>query len=362
MLDLSSYDFEVKSLTSNYKVTFGKLSEFVFVESDIVVTDSNLLQWNPELKSISPTLIEIESHESNKSIRTCFDILNRFATIGARKNSRIVAIGGGIIQDIITLSASLYMRGLEWVYFPTTLMSIMDSCIGGKSSINLEGHKNIIGNFYPPKLVCIDSTFTRSLSSVAISSGIAEAMKINFARSNSSFLQFQFLINSWRENRDALFLNQAIHLSLISKKWFIEIDEFDKNERKLLNFGHSFGHALEASSNFVVPHGIGVLFGMLAAVYESKNVDACADLNHAIRQELKLSGFLDSKFVLNQQKFHLSLSRDKKNTALNQVLVLPGKDGKLELITRPLNDSSLNSCWLSLRAALEDSGANYEVC
>ena len=184
--------------------------------------------------------------------------------LGANRATHLIAIGGGVIQDIVTFCASVYMRGLRWTYMPTTFLSMADSCIGGKSSINVMGYKNLVGNFYPPSQVLIDVDFVDTLDAEKVVGGLFEAAKICYARSYGEFAAYLAEHPASKMSLDVAHV--VIVRALRTKKWFIEIDEFDKKERLLLNFGHTFGHAIEAGGDFSVPHGIAVGLGMLVAI------------------------------------------------------------------------------------------------
>jgi 3-dehydroquinate synthase len=145
------------------------------------------------------------------------------------------------------------------------------------------------------------------------------------------------------------------------RKYFIEVDEFDKKERKLLNFGHSFGHALEASTNFAIPHGIGVLLGMQAAILHSKNKESCSQLTAAIIDEFQLSAFPKTHFVIDKDMFIKALKFDKKNSSDLLRLVLPDRKGRLNLTEFGLTIDSLNAAFESLIESCQMLGADFEV-
>lgn len=180
------------------------------------------------------------------------------------RNTKLIAIGGGIVQDVATFCASVFMRGLSWSYFPTTLLGMVDSCIGGKSSINVGEYKNLAGTFHPPTAVHIDPVFTRTLLTNQMVEGLCEAVKICFCRGPAAF--DDYLRADPSPDMPEVAIEKVIRISLASKRWFIEIDEFDRAERQLLNFGHTFGHALEGATHFGVSHGAAVGFGILCAL------------------------------------------------------------------------------------------------
>ena len=273
----------------------------------------------------------------------------------------LVAVGGGALQDLVTLAASIYMRGLAWIYVPTTLMSMLDSCIGGKSSINLGPYKNLLGNIYPPSSVYIDKGFLATLNNVDIACGLAEGVKICFASSPLDSANFEDFIASWRSTSNVDFLEQAIFLSLEKKQWFVEIDEFDKKERKLLNFGHSFGHALEAATAFSIPHGIGVFIGMHTAINYGGNPDAAGSLVNWIKSEMALVNGDIERFKVSKEQFLSALRKDKKNSETEQCLIVPNKDGALIEKLYPLNNENLNKCFDTLAESLNQLELNYEI-
>ena len=206
--------------------------------------------------------------EKTKSLEYLPAVIESLRKAGANRKTRLIAVGGGTIQDLCAFVASVYMRGVEWMYVPTTLLGMVDSCIGGKSSINVGTYKNLVGTFHPPSQVCIDPTIAITLPDEQQASGLIEAAKICFCRGPEYF--HMYLASNPRPGMDACALAKVIELSLQSKKWFIETDEFDQSERLLLNLGHTFGHAIEGASNYGVPHGIAVGLGILCALAFSR--------------------------------------------------------------------------------------------
>jgi 3-dehydroquinate synthase len=351
----------IKSSNSKYKVLLKKSHSLDFSKRYVIIFDKNLQDYATEYKTSDSLLLPVLISEKDKNLETCGKLLKEMATKNVNKDFEIIAIGGGAVQDIATLVASIYMRGLNWTYIPTTTMSMMDSCIGGKSSINIDNYKNIIGNFYPPSTILIDNKCVKTLDSIGISSGIAEALKICFARGPKYFNDFATSIKNWRAFKTDDYLNESIMLSLDAKKYFIEVDEFDKKERKLLNFGHSFGHALEASTNFAIPHGIGVLLGMQAAILHSKNKESCSQLTAAIIDEFQLSAFPKTHFVIDKDMFIKALKFDKKNSSDLLRLVLPDRKGRLNLNEFGLTKDILNAAFESLIESCQMLGADFEV-
>jgi 3-dehydroquinate synthase len=339
-LHVTSRELLITASASEYRVYFdSKLSNFQFPKNSILLADDRfrMLLQNYELPKIF-----IEAEEKNKSLETCSNILSQLQELGATKSTIIVAIGGGIVQDVTTLVASLYMRGLPWVYFPTTKMSQLDSCVGGKSSINLKGKKNIVGNIYPPKEIHLDFSFDETLTREALASGFLEGIKISFASGDADFLQNLKIAENYTrpESISRLEISQLV---LSQKKHFIEEDEFDTGIRQNLNFGHTFGHAIESATKYSIQHGLAIGLGMLMAIHHpmtvaSENVYALKTaVFNIIRFADKAS--VSPIFEMNEDKFIECFMADKKHVNGNYTVILPNDQG-LARVSLPWGEDS----------------------
>lgn len=323
----STYSIEVKSSQGNYSVEFDYSNLNLDLDKVILIKDANVRTplYFQDVKS----QIEVSGNEELKTLESAIKLLSQLSALKANRNTTLIAIGGGSVQDICTLVASLYMRGIAWIYIPTTLMAIADSCIGGKSSINVGEIKNLVGNFYPPKQIIIDLSYVNTLSNKSIASGLLEAVKINFARNPEKSEEWMTNSGIWLKNPEENLLRNSVIETLESKKWFIEIDEFDKNERKLLNFGHSFGHALESAMGMQIQHGLAVGLGMLCSLRFSEAKSEL--LEKYVKDLLIWSNFKSSDYEFDSDKFVVALAFDKKNTANLQRLVILDLDYALAL-------------------------------
>ncbi len=257
--------FEVAASTGSYRVTIapGLLQAALAKPRQAVFLVDAMLAGPLVEAGLDP--IVLVADETAKSLDRMAEVIVAMRERRATRETVLVAIGGGAVQDAAAFAASIYMRGIAWVYVPTTLLSMADSCIGGKSSINVGTYKNIVGTFHPPIEVVVDTALTASLSAEQKAAGLCEAAKICLCRGRDTFERYLALRPAADANEAAL--TEIVALSLHAKKWFIEVDEFDRAERLLLNFGHTFGHALEAASGFGISHGIAVGLGMLAALH-----------------------------------------------------------------------------------------------
>ena len=239
------------------------LEALVATANSLVLIDEQVAKIYAE--QLAPLLqgrpcLAIPATEDEKTLTGVTRVLDFLQKNNATKQTTLIVIGGGIIQDIAAFSAHVYYRGLRWIFVPTTLLAMCDSCIGAKSSINHNGFKNQLGAFYSPNRVLVCLPFLNSLSPAEIISGYGEILKLLLTGSAE---QFAFLRDA--VEKDGLLnphLSRLIHESLRVKQRVIEIDEYEKDLRRILNFGHTFGHALEALTHHAIPHGKAVAWGV----------------------------------------------------------------------------------------------------
>ena len=210
----------------------------------------------------------IRAEERNKTIETALSVCEKISDLRAKRNAVLVSIGGGIIQDITGFVANVLYRGIQWRFVPTTLLAACDSCIGGKTSLNYKEYKNILGTFYAPDQIYICPSFFKSLSEKDFESGLGEVVKFNIMAGEEGIALLEQDMDRLLL-KDNKLLGKFVLRSLGFKKTFIEKDEFDRGVRIQLNFAHTFGHAFETVSHYVIPHGTAVAMGTVAANYIS---------------------------------------------------------------------------------------------
>jgi 3-dehydroquinate synthase len=323
-----SKDFVVHSSMHDYSVHF--IDDFtvslqeILNPNDMLLIDEHIFRlYETRLHPVCTVFphVIIQASEEAKSYEKIGPILERLIQGGFRKNNKIVAIGGGITQDIATFIAANLYRGVEWYFFPTTLLAQADSCIGGKSSLNFGQYKNLLGSFYPPWKIFIDLAFNQSLPRKELVSGLGEMTHFFFLSCQEDF---ELILDSYQAAfNDKTVLEKLIHRSLSIKKHTIEIDEFDRKERQIFNYGHSFGHAIESVTNYRIPHGIAVSYGMDIANFISMKMGFIEeDLYQQMRDVLAFNwnevplGEIDLDALIS------ALRKDKKNVGAEVRVIL----------------------------------------
>ena len=229
----------------------------------LVVCDANIAElYRNEL---APVLTDrstrlVVADEEAKSLDGVSGLVQWLIDQGAVRSTTVIAIGGGCIQDLVSFTCHIYFRGIRWLFVPTTVLSQADSCIGAKSGINVLPYKNQLGSMHSPRQVLISTEFLRTLPNTEVASGYGEIVKLSVTSSKHFFGQLQSaLAEGGLRNPHVLALTRA---SLAAKREIIEADEYESDLRRVLNFGHTFGHALEALSGHGIPHGLAVLWGI----------------------------------------------------------------------------------------------------
>ena len=344
MGDLPVLDFKIRSSIHDYDVKFvndaPNILKNEIQDGDVIIIDNKVRKLYPDLlKGLDSNtiVIGIDAREEKKSYQGLIPIIQALISKGFRKDQRLIAIGGGIIQDITAFIASIMYRGVKWIFFPTTLLAQGDSCIGSKTSINFGEYKNQVGGFYPPNKIFINLEFLNTLSEPDRQSGLGEMSHYFVVAGEKDFKEYKRdYENAFTDNN---ILAKMISNSLKIKKSYIEIDEFDQHKRQVFNYGHSFGHAIESLTDYTVPHGIAVSFGMDMANFISVKRKF---LKNSVRLEIRdllqriWSGYNISDLDLD--KFAMALSKDKKNVGKELRLILCKDYGKVFKTAQNLDD------------------------
>lgn len=315
------------------RMNLGESSYDIIVEHGILATAKEYLNLNRRVLVVTdtgvpreyaktlaaqckePIICTVDEGEGSKSIEGLTKLLSVMLENGFSRRDCVVAVGGGVVGDLAGFAASAYMRGVDFYNIPTTLLSQIDSSIGGKCAINFGGVKNIVGAFYQPKAVLIDPDLLKTLPKRQLSNGLAEAIKMSLT---SDAVLFDIL-----ENRDIeKNIDEIIIRSLNIKKSVVEEDEKEAGLRRVLNFGHTVGHGIEASAEGELYHGECVALGMIPMCSEK--------IHERVIQTLKKCG-LYRVIEYDWQKIKDAAFHDKKADGNTVTVITVSEVGSFEM-------------------------------
>lgn len=296
-------------------------NRFYVIDSNVwaIYRDTQFTHLNPELVMVLPI------EEDRKNLDTVMEVFDALMARSAKRNMTMISIGGGIVQDITGFAASTLYRGINWIFVPTTLLAQADSCIGSKTSLNYKSYKNLIGSFFPPNEIYLCPKFTGTLKDEDYFSGMGEVVKLHLMGGESSSLKLMADLPALTARNDPKSLLVAIKESLAVKLSYMQDDEFDTGKRNLLNYGHCFGHAVESTSGFAIPHGQAVVVGMMFANIVAKNrgllkANLFEDIHKLALQPALVSRL--NKSHLDISKIFAAMKMDKKRTGEGLVIVM----------------------------------------
>lgn len=322
---------QIKSNIHDYEVLFKDdflfIKELISLEKKAFVIDKNVFNLYQDLfiDIKEEELFLFDAVEENKTLETVSEIYKFLATFDAKKNITLISIGGGITQDVTGFVASTLYRGIKWIFLPTTFLAQADSCIGSKTSLNFEKYKNILGGFYPPHKIYLQPEFLNTLTKKDFFSGVGEVIKFALLKENypKDFKEIISLIEDLKSDNDRL---SVIYKTMEVKAEYIKTDEFDTGKRNLFNYGHCFGHALENSSKYAIPHGIAVTIGMIFANIISLNRGLISkELFELLNKELFLPNIY-MKLYVKYFDYNIlldSMKNDKKRVGKDLTIIIP---------------------------------------
>ena len=262
---------------------------------------------------VKADLIAFPAGERSKDFQSVLGLAGRLLDLSMDRKSALIALGGGVAGDLTGFLASVYMRGIPCIQIPTTLMAQVDSSIGGKTAIDLPQGKNLLGTFYQPVGVFMDIKCLESLPETEYQNGLAEVVKYGIIDSEALFRQLEGGVDVIR-SRNRPFLEDIIQSACTIKKGIVEMDEREQGLRRILNFGHTLGHALETASGYRLSHGNAVAVGMIAAIRLSQALYGLPGEERARIEGLIASLGLEFRIPedLRTEDILSGLQRDKK--------------------------------------------------
>ena len=316
-LGASSYDIELS------RGALSRAGELIPMQRKVlVVTDSGVpAVYADTVASFAKEAVKvvIPRGEESKCFERLQQILAAMLDAGFTRHDAVVAVGGGVVGDLAGFAASMYMRGIDFYNIPTTLLSQVDSSIGGKTAVDFHGYKNVIGAFYQPKKVIIDPDVLKTLDKRQVAAGMAEAIKMSLTSDAEMFRMLEEADDIYAD------IDTVIEKALLIKKHVVECDEKEAGLRKILNFGHTVGHGIETQQAGALYHGECVALGMLPM---------CSDEVRArLLPVLKKAG-LPTELILCEDDLRevmTAVSHDKKSAVGGVDAVLVNAPGSFEI-------------------------------
>lgn len=335
------YKIEIKPGLINELPSY--LKKHKFADRYVIITDSKVAKLYGESLQKSLTSAGIKSFmltfpegEKQKTLSTAEKLINKMLKLQISRSDAIIALGGGVVGDLAGFVASTYMRGIRVIQAPTTLLAMVDASIGGKTGVNVDAGKNLLGTFYQPEAVLIDTNMLKTLSSDEWENGFAEIIKYSIITKSSLF----HLLNghSLAELKSLkLILNKIIIQCCKIKASIISKDETENNQRMVLNYGHTVGHALEKHFNYSISHGKAVAIGMKFINYIAVNKDQLKQ-NDQIRIQKLINRYVNTSTF--EQKIHIKkvyeklwhyMQNDKKVRESKIYFIVPKSIGQVDI-------------------------------
>jgi len=318
-LKKETHTFSGKTVTYYFDADFTELEQVVSKKETIIITDEHVYAAAKNRLDGWKTIV-IQPGEERKQQATADFIIGQLMQYGADRNTTVVGVGGGVITDITGYVAGVYMRGIRFGFMPTTILAMVDAAIGGKNGVDVGAYKNLVGLIRQPDFLLFDYTLLHTLPTEQWINGFAEVIKHACIRDAEMFLQLEnHNVAGFRQ--DAALLADLIERNVHIKTAVVVADEFEKGDRKLLNFGHTLGHAIE--NTYELLHGNAVSIGMMAAaVFSEKFTAFSPDETYRLKQLLEKYQ-LPTAMEFDKQKIWDLLKMDKKKTgdAMNFILL-----------------------------------------
>lgn len=334
----------------NYKNDFCKYIKEIYKGKKIfVITDSNVHKiYEKDYKNMFSdfdyNIYVLEAGEKNKNIDVMPKIYSAMIKAEIKRNDLVVAFGGGVVGDIAGFAAATYLRGVDFIQIPTTILSQVDSSVGGKVGVDLAEGKNLVGAFYQPKLVLIDNYFLKTVTNKYFFDGFAEIVKYGCIYDKFLFEKLNNLLNDFvKENkkndkkslRDYLmnYINEFVYRSCEIKKEIVEQDEKEKNLRMILNFGHTIGHAIEQYTNYEnYSHGEAISTGMVHIIKIGEKKGITKQGESSIVEKMLKTLNLPTNINYDVEKIKEIMKRDKKSVSDGINFIFLEEIGKVKII------------------------------
>ncbi len=342
-INLPGREYDIHIASGLLEQTGDYLRGLSHGEKVIIVTDSNVgpiygetVKNSLQKEGFSVRICEIPAGEESKCREQLFRLYDEMLEFGMTRSDLVVALGGGVVGDLTGYAAATLLRGIPFVQIPTTILSQVDSSVGGKVAIDLPQGKNLVGAFYQPKMVLIDPLCLNTLPERNVADGMAEVIKYGAIADSQLFALLEGI-----SNQQELFANieEIVYTCCDCKRQVVEEDELDTGLRMILNFGHTFGHAIEKEGNYqTYTHGEAVAIGMvMACEYGEKT--GLTKRGTKERMERLLRNFrLPTSVEIGVESMAAAMAHDKKGSGSNIHLILLKEIGQVEIVKMKKED------------------------
>ncbi|MGE4317381.1 MAG: 3-dehydroquinate synthase [Deferribacterales bacterium] len=325
-----------KQVDYSYEITIG--SGFIRDSLAVYIGEDCFYMVDDKVFNLYESLFpddrvhRFKADEHNKTYESVVSVLGFLFRCGARRDGKLILVGGGITGDVGGFAAATYMRGIAFVQVPTTLLSMVDSSVGGKTGINFKGAKNNVGAFSQPKQVLIDMDFLKTLPDDEYLNGMAEVIKYGVVY-DAEFLEYLYENKDKLLGRDTETLDYVVTCCCRMKADVVKKDEKETGERALLNFGHTFAHAIETDSHHEVKHGFAVAVGMYQETeFAYKNKLADEKTLNDVKRVLTAYGFPITYDIRDREVFFHAMTADKKADKKGLTLAISPSTGTGKLV------------------------------
>ena len=328
----STYRFTNSEVRYLFDADFKTIDKVIGKKKAIFLTDANVLKAQKQKFSNRNTIV-IPAGEKYKNQRTVDFVIRELIRFEADRNSILVGVGGGVVTDITGYAASIYMRGIEFGFVPTTILAMVDASIGGKNGIDVGLYKNLVGIIRQPSFLFYDSSFLKSLPVEQWENGFAEVIKHAAIKDARLFRELEkYVLKDYR--RGNVDVQPLIRKNAEIKTKVVQSDEFETGERRLLNFGHTLGHAIE--THYKMLHGHAISLGMVAACKLSEELENFIETER-VADLLSRYG-LPIAYPYNKTKVFNTLKMDKKRAGTEMRFILLEQIGKAKVRSIPLDE------------------------
>ncbi len=315
-MKIAKYKFSNSVVEYYFSAAFAQLKKIVDKKSTVIITDENVF-FNHSKRFQGWNVIVIKAGEQYKIQETVDSIIEQLLGMGIDRSSTLVGAGGGVVTDLTGYVASIYMRGVRFGFVPTTVLAMVDASIGGKNGIDVGLYKNMVGVIRQPAFIFFDSSFLDTLPEKEWVNGFAEIIKHACVRDATMFRELEKTSLSNYRKRSAI--AKLVERNAILKTRIVQIDEFEKKERRLLNFGHTLGHALE--NQYELSHGQAISIGMAYAAKVSEQLIGFKEANRLIDILEKYGLPANMDFDHHEVMDVLKMDKKKVRNEINYILL-----------------------------------------